>query len=39
MERKQGSSAMKQNGGGRSTPPPGTGGVSNGSRKLPERGG
>jgi hypothetical protein len=31
-ERKQRSTAMTQNGGGCSTPPPGTGGVSNGGR-------
>jgi hypothetical protein len=30
---------MTQNGGGRLTPPPGTGGVSNGGRTPSERGG
>jgi hypothetical protein len=38
-ERKQGSLAMTQNGGGSLTPPPGTDGVSNGGRTPSERGG
>jgi hypothetical protein len=39
VERKQGLTAVKQNGGGGSTPPPCTGGDSNGGRELPEHGG